>query len=70
MELNWLMYCDNISMSTTRSNFIVVDEDHSIGLSVSSTRRFSFNTTPETHNYAKDNVAILALKRCQSEQMR
>ena len=62
MELNWFIDCDDISIGTTGSNCIAVDDDHSIGSFVSSTSRVSFNTTPEEHNYTKDQCSNFIFK--------
>ena len=62
MKINWLADCDNVSTCTTRSNFIVVDDDHSLGSFGFSTSIVSFNTTTEVHDFGKDQCSDFSFK--------
>ena len=46
MNINWIVYCDGISLGTTGFEFIVVEEDLSVGTLFSRTSRVAF--IPET----------------------
>ena len=62
VRINWLIDRDNISTGMTGSNFIAVDDDHSIGSFVSSTSRVSFNTTSEVRDFAKYQCSNFSFK--------
>ena len=62
MELNWLIDYDNISIGTTGSDFITVDHHRSIRAFKSSTSRISFSSTPEAHNFEKEQYRQFSSK--------
>ena len=53
MKLKRLVAFDEISICANGSNFVAVDDDHSIGSFVASNIRVSFDTTPEANNFVK-----------------
>ena len=54
-DIDWLIDCDNISLSTTGSNFIVVEDDESIGSFKTTSNRVSFNPVLDVRTFIKDH---------------
>ena len=54
MELKWLIDCDSISICATRSSFLEVEDDVSIGFFTTRSNRASFNETPEVRDFEID----------------
>ena len=50
-----LIDCDKISIGTTGSDFIVVEDDNSIGIFVSKSGTVSFKEVPEVFNFEIDS---------------
>ena len=57
MELKWLIDYDNISVCTTESTLLAVEDDISIGSFASRSSRVSFRDTPEVHNFEQDKIS-------------
>ena len=57
---DWLVHCGNVALNLTGSDFIVVEDDYSIGYFLSRTRRVSFNNVPEVFTCENTNRNVHA----------